>query len=137
MHTSLPCIAHRFPSEPWILIASCQTFWMGVQSDIMQAMSAQSPSTTFVQESPHVRACRGRFGPDFIPPGFLHQPFASLALPLHLIQITRAARLKLQPIKTISLEDKSTAILSCDSITPRANWYICKLIGYFQNSNLA
>lgn len=24
----------------------------------------------------------GRFGPDFIPPGFLHQPFASLALPV-------------------------------------------------------
>lgn len=78
----------------------------------------------------------GRFGPDFIPPGFLHQPFASLALPQCLIQTIRAARLKLQPIKTVSLENKSTAILSCDRVTPRAFWNICKLIGYFQNSNL-
>lgn len=31
-HTSLPHIAGRFPSEPWVSEASQQTFWMGVQN---------------------------------------------------------------------------------------------------------
>lgn len=71
MHTSLPCIAHRFPSEPRILIASCQTFLGGVQSDITQAVLAEPPSTTFMQESPHVRACRGEVWARFYPSWFL------------------------------------------------------------------
>lgn len=59
-HTFLPYIAHRFPSEPWLLIASCQTFWMGVQSDITRAMSGESPTSTFVQGKPPPKSLEGK-----------------------------------------------------------------------------
>lgn len=75
-YTSLPRIACRSLSEPWVSIASCQTFWMGVQSDTRQAMLGEAPTTTFVQESIHIRAWRGRVGfkADFILAGFFYHP---------------------------------------------------------------
>lgn len=82
-HASLPRIARRFPSEPWVSIASRQTFWMGVQSDTRQAMLGEAPTTTSVQESIHVRAWRGRVGfrADFILAGFFYRPLCKCYSP--------------------------------------------------------
>lgn len=82
--------------------ASQQTFWMGVQSDTREAMLGEPPTTTFAQESLHIRAWRGRvgFGADFILAGFFCKYFfANTALPLCLTQTWRVIRLKLQPTK--------------------------------------
>lgn len=68
--------SHCSQVSPWTLgiKASQQTFWKGVQSDTREEMLGEAPTTTFVQESLHIRAWRRRVWGRFHSCWFLLSP---------------------------------------------------------------
>lgn len=73
-HASLPCIACRFPSEPWVSKHPNKLFgWEFKVTQEKQCWERHQP-TTFAQRSLHIRAWRGRVWSRFHSFWFLLSP---------------------------------------------------------------